>query len=585
METNFIKTGTLVEKKFREFFFPTVLASMAAQLGTIVNGIIVGNLISPQAMAAISACLPLNQITYAMAMLISIGSSGLIAIATGKRDTDEADYIFSTVAATGVFFAAIWATFLFLNGAALPSFLSSAENLRGMMNEYLSIFIWRLPLYLMCFSWQTLIRTDGMAKIVSRGVLIGQISNVTLSFLLVSNGLGITGAGIALLSSDIIGISYILKKYFSSSERNRKFFPVFNDLGKFINQVANVIKSGIPAACSTGLISVKIWAIYQILGSTGGADAMTLYAVCMACLSVVSMCIAGCNGAMMPIVGMLYGEKDFVGVRILIKYVLKIALTLSGTFVAFAIICPQVILSLYNLPSSLTEPGSTALRLFSLSLIGVTLTFLTMYYYSTIQRRIAANILSWTEGILIVVPAAWIFSKVFGINGIWFAFILAELAGFFVVWIYTKYVCKNSDGKLNDFFLIEQIDPKIIMDVSLKADADNAAKISHDAKNFLEQKNFDETVALKVGVALEEITLNIEKLNAGNKTDVDLRIKRGDDKIIIAIRDNGKSFNPLEYSVAEKENLHTDGIMLLKNLAKEIKYNRVLSLNQTVIEI
>ena len=75
------------------------------------------------------------------------------------------------------------------------------------------------------------------------------------------------------------------------------------------------------------------------------------------------------------------------------------------------------------------------------------------------------------------------------------------------------------------------------------------------------------------------------KLNADKKFDVDLRIKRGNEKIIIALRDNGKRFNPLECSVPEEKNLHTDEIMLLKNLAKEIKYNRVLSLNQTVIEI
>ena len=94
MTEGFIKSGTLVNKKFREFFIPTVLASMAAQLGTIINGIIVGNLISPHAMAAISACLPLNQITYALAVLISMGSSGLIAIAAGKRDNDGANFIF-----------------------------------------------------------------------------------------------------------------------------------------------------------------------------------------------------------------------------------------------------------------------------------------------------------------------------------------------------------------------------------------------------------------------------------------------------------------------------------------------------------
>ena len=136
---------------------------------------------------------------------------------------------------------------------------------------------------------------------------------------------------------------------------------------------------------------------------------------------------------MMPIIEMLYGEKDYSGVRILIKYVLKVALTLSGTFVVFAILFPQIILSLYNLPENFFVEGSIALRLFSVSLIGVTLTFLIMYYYSTIQRRFAVNILSWIERILVVVPSAWILAKFFGLNGIWFAFILAELAGFFSV--------------------------------------------------------------------------------------------------------------------------------------------------------
>ena len=581
----FIRSGTLVNKKFREFFLPTILASMAAQLGTIVNGIIVGNFINPRAMAAISACLPLNQITYALAVLISIGSAALIAIASGARDKSKADYIFSTVVAVSGLFAVILLIAFVPNAYEISKVLSSVEELRILMYDYLLILVWRAPLFLISFTWQTLLRTDGMAKIVSRGILIGQATNVILSFLLVSNGLGIKGAGIALISSDVIAISYMLRKYFYSSERTRNICSVFGDSGKFIRQVSELLKSGIPAACSTGLISIKIWAIYQILGETGGSDAMTLYAVCMACLSVISMCISGCNGAMMPIVGMLYGEKDFAGVRSLVKYVLKFALKLSGIFVAFAMLFPQIILSLYNIPENLFADGATALRLFSISLLGVTMTFLVMYYYSTIQRRTVANILSVTEGFLVVIPAAWFLSKSFGLNGVWFAFILAELAGFLIVWLYAKRVCKNSGGKLNDIFLIEQNDPELLIDVSFQADVDNAAKISHDAKNILEQKNFDGIVALKVGVALEEMTLNINNLNAGKQVDVDVRLKSAGDKIIIALRDNGKSFNPLEYSVAEEKNLHTDGIMLLKNLASEIKYNRVLSLNQTFIEI
>lgn len=584
MTATFEKSGTLVNKKFREFFFPTVLASMASQLGTIINGIIVGNLISARAMAAISACMPLNQITYAFAVLISIGSSGLIAIAAGKRDNNEADRIFSTVIAAGMFSAAVWATVLIVNLSSLPNVLSSAENLRGMMHEYLTVFVWRLPLYLMFFSWQVLMRTDGFAKVVSRGILIGQTVNVLLSFALVSNGFGIVGASVALLSSDLVGICFMLRKYFSSSERTRKIFPVFNDLDKFASRVVAVVKAGFPAACSTGLISVKIWAIYQILGLTGGVDAMTLYAVCMACLSVVSMFIAGCNGAMMPIVGMLYGEKDYSGVRLLLKHVLKIALTLSGTFVIFAVLFPQVILSLYNLPDSLTASGEIALRLFSVSLLGVTLTFLAMYYYSTIQRRTVANILSWTEGIVVAVPSAWLLSKTFGLNGIWFAFILAELAGFLVVWLYTKHVREKSCGKLTDIYLLEQIVPAELVDVSFQADADNAAKISHDTRTVLEQ-TFDKTVALKVAVALEEMTLNIEKLNPGRKSMSTCESRAAKTKSSLLFVTTAKVSTRSNIRLPKKKNLHTDGIMLLKSLAREVKYNRVLSLNQTLIEM
>lgn len=125
----YIKTGTMVNQKFREFFLPTVLASMAAQLGTIVNGIIVGNFISSRAMAAISACLPLNQITYAVAVLISIGSSALIAIASGARDTARANYIFSVVVATSGFTALILAALFIPNVYAISKFLSSVEDL------------------------------------------------------------------------------------------------------------------------------------------------------------------------------------------------------------------------------------------------------------------------------------------------------------------------------------------------------------------------------------------------------------------------------------------------------------------------
>lgn len=111
------------------------------------------------------------------------------------------------------------------------------------MYDYLLVLVWRCPLFLISFTWQTLLRIDGMAKTVSRGILIGQSLNVILSFLFVSNGFGIKGAGIALISSDVITISYMLKKYFSASERTRNFCAIFNNLGKLFKQIMELLKS------------------------------------------------------------------------------------------------------------------------------------------------------------------------------------------------------------------------------------------------------------------------------------------------------------------------------------------------------
>lgn len=121
-------------------------------------------------------------------------------------------------------------------------------------------------------------------------------------------------------------------------------------------------------------------------------------------------------------------------------------------------------------------------------------------------------------------------------TGIWLAFILEELAGFLILWIYSRRVCKNSGGTITDIFLIEQKSPNLILDVSTQASVESAVNLSKAAIEILE---------------------NIEKINVGKIVDVDIRIKSEDQKIVIAVRDNGVSFNPLEYQ--PQENYATDG--------------------------
>lgn len=134
--------------------------------------------------------------------------------------------------------------------------------------------------------------------------------------------------------------------------------------------------------------------------------------------------------------------------------------------------------------------------------------------------------------------------------------------------------------------MIERNGSELIYDVSLKATESDAAKLSQESISVLESRGMNNSTALKVGIALEEITANMALINA-KPVDFDVRILDSDGEILLALRDNGKEFNPIEYKPSAEEEIdyRSDRITVLRALASSIKYDSVLSLNQTLITI
>ena len=581
MELTFKKNSALVNKKFAELFFPTILATASIYFGNVVNGIIVGNLIDPVAMASIYACIPLNQASFSIALLISTGAAGMIAVAAGAREHDKADYIFSIVLTLGLicsFLIVLIAPF----NEQFAKILSPEKELQGYIEIYLSIFIYRTALMVFIIVLRNLLRVEGMAKTISRSAVIQQVLSFTLTIIFVGYiPFGIYGAGVALIIGDVVCFVYMLISYGFFKERKRRFINIFKyGQKKLFEQIISICKTGFPAFTALILATIKVWAIYQILGELGGASSMVMYSICIACISILSILAGACCDSSMPIIGMLYGEKDFVGVRTLLTNVIKFALTLIISFIAFVCISPQTILNIYNLPASAFESGATALRLFTPSLIGVAFYYVMINYYSVIKQRKAGTLISLAEGFLIILPAAFILSKILGVNGVWISFSVAEVLSFIILLIYVK----KFGGEFNNIFLIEKRNTEILYDVSIKANLENAVKVSAESIRVLENNSEARKSAVKVGVALEEIILNIEKLAAGKSVNIDVRIALTAEKnLLIILRDNGKIFNPVVYKA--EENFSMDGIAVLNSLAKDIQYNRILGLNQTIIEI
>ncbi len=575
------KTDDLIVRKYRELFMPTLLSSFAYYLGNILDGVIIGNLLGIDAMTVVYACMPLNQLATALALLLSTGSTGMIAIAAAAREHTRADYIFNTVLMLTLTVAVLIPIALLPTIDALTEILSSAPDLRRDMQEYLPLFIIHTALMLCVVVWRFLIRGEGLARLVSRSVAVQQIANILLTILFINKfHFGIAGASGALVVGDVLGCVYLLTNYYLSRERNRKFINIFADgMKKLGAQSLETLRSGAAAAMLSTLVAIKVWAIYQILGRLGGAEAMSCYAICMTLWSISSMLTSACIDSAMPIVSTLYSEKDFSSIRAMMRRLRHFVLNLLGGFLVLILFYPQILLNIYGVEGAAVEPAARALRFAALSLPGTALVILMVYYYTTLQRRQIAFMLSIVEGFLAVVPATFILSTFFGVDGVWYSFLFAAPFDVLLILYYSR-------SRGSDIFLIERSDSEVLYDVSLVANEKTAVRISAETIEVLKDAGLSTNDATRVGVALEELTMSIALPAVERAANVDVRIKLSTaGSVIIIVRDDGMPFNHLLRRATNSQGLLTDEVEVLNALARSVQYNRVLGLNQMVIEI
>ena len=174
------RSRTLIDRKYMEYFIPTIANTMATSLSFIVDGIIVSVLLGENAMAAVNACLPVSQIISMAAALFGLGASGRISVAFGRRERDAANRAFTallTLLLCGGILLTAAQLALF---APITRLLLKNETLAPLISEYYRTLAWGTPFMLLMPAIAHLMRAEGQAKLASSVILIGNAANLIL---------------------------------------------------------------------------------------------------------------------------------------------------------------------------------------------------------------------------------------------------------------------------------------------------------------------------------------------------------------------------------------------------------------------
>lgn len=565
---------------------PGILMAIAMQLGNIVDSILVSMFIDIDGLTAISLSMPVLCFMQMFGFVFGIGGAVTISVKLGKRQMKEASGIFSVCVIAAAAVSLLFTALSFFITKPLTMFLASTPELQALLEPYLFIFICFIPTLNMCLVFANMMTVDNNPKLGAAAFVVSNAVNLILDYIFLRYAdMGMTGAALSSIIGFGSGILLVIP-YALSKKRMLRFS--MREGMKQIKIIGTVIKNGLPQVMYFIMLILKYYILNSFIQQTLGADNMAIYAVCINSVYIVRLCVEGIIGVVQTIGGVLYGEKDYYGIRRLVRRTVIFSSVAVVALMAVFLVCPQVILTIFSFNKpELYDEAILSVRLFSFSFGFYAANRLVQVYYQTILKAKLSTINTILDGFAFLVPFSLLFIGTMGILGVSIATIVTEGMSFLAVCLYR--ILQQKRGKLpqKGFLMIPEKDGENLVDITVKSTDEQAVEISQKLIKCCLEQGVTAEKANAVGIAAEELTSNIAHYGyKGNKPSyIDISLSKTDGKLILRVRDDGVSFNPTEYSAEESENFKLGGISLIKALADKMTYARVLNMNNTVIEV
>ena len=584
METT--RNDYLVSKKFYRYLIPSFLSEMAMHMGSVVDSVIVGNLIGVEALSAVTLASPIIQLLHIPGLILGLGGATLAAIWLGERKRQAASDMFSVCVVVGTVFSLLAVLSAFWVSSPLAHIVADDPQLVTFVDEYLLINILGLPIMTVAFLTCEFLNVDNHPDLGAWMFSIAEAVNIVMDIVLVKfAGLGIEGAAAATIIGYACGL-LTLVVYARSKERMLHFHLV--NLAWF-KDTFEALKVGSPRVSMEVMQALQIFVLNTAVLQILGVEAMEIYAVCSNTLIIAELLAGGIISVIPNICGVLYGEKDYYGIRQLMKKIVELSGFLIAVLTVIFLVFPEKIAILFGLDNpELLPTAAVCLQIYSLSFVPYVFNEFLQFYYQTILETMLATLDTVLEFFVLLIPVTFLLMHYYGIYGVCAAVPISEILTIFIVEATRK--IQQDRGKLpqEGLLMIPNPEHDDSLDVTITAGEENAVVISQKIIDYCRERNVDEHTAYVLGLSAEEIAVNISRYGYSNKVKkpyIDINLSHDGEFWILRIRDDGIPFDPTKYHPEEEGQFLLGGINMIKKLSKKLIYTRVLNMNNTVIEI
>ena len=441
------KMGVMpIPKLLISMSLPMILSMLVQALYNIVDSMFVAQL-NEEALTAVSLAFPIQNLMIAVAAGTGVGINALLSKSLGEKKFEQAN----TIAKNGIFLALLSSVAFAILGLVGSRFFFEVQTSDALIVEYGTqymsvITIASLGIF-MQVAFERLMQSTGKTffNMIIQGT--GAIINIILDPIMIFGlfgfpAWGVTGAAVATVCGQIIAaiLGMILNHKFNKEIHisMRKFRPNGKTIGE-------IYKIGVPSIIMQSIGSVTTFAMNNIL-LMFSSTAATVFGVYFKLQSFIFMPIFGLTNGVIPIVAYNYGAKNRKRIIKTLKLAIIIAVSIMAIGTLIFQIMPTTLLGLFEASENMIEIGVPALRTISLSFIFAGYCIISSCTFQALGNGIYSMLMSMARQLIIIIPVAFIFAKMFGLDMVWWSYPIAEILA---VALSTFFLIRIMKQKLN----------------------------------------------------------------------------------------------------------------------------------------
>ncbi len=422
---------------------PMMISMLVQALYNIVDSMFVAQL-SEDALTAVSLAFPVQTLMIAVSAGTGVGINALLSRNLGEEDYESAN----NAAKNGLFLAFVsYVLFAVIGGlGSRLFFVMQTDNpvIIKYGTQYMMIItLCSIGIFLQ-ITFERLLQSTGKTiyNMITQGT--GAIINIILDPILIFGLFGfpkleVAGAAIATIIGQVTAVSMSI---YYNTKKNKEIDINLRHFRPHWRTISIIYKVGIPSIIMQSIGSVMTFGMNKIL-LMFSSTAAAVFGIYFKLQSFIFMPVFGLNNGMIPIIAFNYGakKKDRIKQTATLSILIAIGIMLIGLII-FQTLPEFLLVNLFKASENMVAIGVPALRIISLSFLFAGFCIIAGSVFQALGNGVYSLIVSAARQLLVILPVAYVFAKLFGLSMVWWSIPIAEIVSLLLSSILLKRIYK-----------------------------------------------------------------------------------------------------------------------------------------------